>query len=187
MGSTPGRTAAGARCHLHQEPVPAGENLCATARRCPGPNSCTSSAPAWSWAPTCRSRRQSGTSCHTLRLRCTSALMAEIQLELGRFHPACVPAPLPLGAGSTALGDPWRAGPAALVVLLGAGLLIEAPASLQAERLHWLAAHQLPGADPSGTSVQTKAMVRDAAEAERKRLRLRKRIGPSALNSSKHQ
>jgi predicted kinase len=150
----------------------------------------------------------------TLKLRCTAAVMAEIQQELGRFHPACVRLAPPLP------GDPWwpstspwcclraelgASHPYPLELDLppwvitgakdlrrwlfawGAGLRIEAPALVEAERQRWLAAHQLPGTDPSGTSVQIKTMGRDTAEAERKQQRICKRIGPQRLNSSRYQ
>jgi hypothetical protein len=66
-------------------------------------------------------------------------------------------------------------------------LQIESPASLQAERLRWLQAHQPPGAEQSCRQVQVRAMERDPADAEEKRQRIRKRIGHQSLNGSKQQ
>jgi hypothetical protein len=69
----------------------------------------------------------------------------------------------------------------------GAGLLIEAPASLQAERLHWLQAHQPFFSDKSCTIAQARAIVRDPAVTEQKRLRIRKLMTPPKLERSKSQ
>ena len=150
----------------------------------------------------------------TLRLRCTAAVMAEIQAELGRFHPACVrlAAPLPgdlwwpacsqwcclqadLGASHPYPLEldlpPWVISGAKdlqrWLFSWGAGLYIEAPAALQAERLRWLAAHQPLSTDKSCAQVHVNAMERELAEPERKRQRIRKRIKAEILNSSKHQ
>jgi hypothetical protein len=156
--------------------------------------------------------------CHTmldtLRLRCTAAVMAELQEDLGRFHPRCVRLAHPLP------GDPWlpaasqwcclqadlgSSHPYPLELDLppwvisgsqelqrwffswGAGLQIESPLSLQVERQRWLQAHQLLGGDKSCTVMQTRAAARIPAVTERKQMRIRKRIAPRMLDRSKSQ
>lgn len=151
---------------------------------------------------------------HTVKLRCTAAVMAEIQQELGRFHPGCVRLAPPLP------GDPWwpstspscclRAELAAShpypleldlppwvitgaqdlrrwLFSWGAGLSIEAPAALQGERLRWLAAQQPAKAEQFCAQVQFSALVRDPPAKQSKRQRIRKRIGPPASNRGRSQ
>jgi hypothetical protein len=149
---------------------------------------------------------------HTVKLRCTAAVMAEIQQELGRFHPGCVRLAPPLP------GDPWWPSTSAWCCLRaelgashpypleldlppwvitgaqelrrwlfswGAGLSIEAPAALQAERLRWLQTQIAHRAEQCGAVAQTNRLARKPMGEERKRLRIRKRLGPAIRDASK--
>jgi predicted kinase len=151
---------------------------------------------------------------HTVKLRCTAAVMAEILQELGRFHPGCVRLAPPLP------GDPWWPSTSAWCCLRaelgashpypleldlppwvitgaqelrrwlfswGAGLQIESPAALQAERLRWLAAQQPAQTEQFCAQVQLSAMARDPGARQSKRQRIRKRIGPPVANRSRLQ
>ena len=151
---------------------------------------------------------------HTVKLRCTAAVMAEIQQELGRFHPGCVRLAPPLP------GDPWWPSTSAWCCLRaelgashpyplkldlppwvisnaqdlrrwllswGAGLQIEGPAGLQGERLRWLAAQQPANPAQYCAQVQLSAMAADPAARQSKRQRIRKRIGPPVPNHCRQQ
>jgi len=67
----------------------------------------------------------------------------------------------------------------------GAGLSIEAPAALQAERLRWLQAQVAHSADQCDAVAQTNRLARKPVSEERKRLRIRKRLGPAIRDASK--
>jgi predicted kinase len=146
---------------------------------------------------------------HTVKLRCTAAVMAELQQELGRFHPGCVRLAPPLP------GDPWWPSSSAWCCLRaelgashpypleldlppwvitgakdlqrwlfawGAGLQIEGPAGLQGERLRWLAAQQPANPEQYCAQVQRNALAADPVARQSKRQRIRKRIGPPVPN-----
>jgi hypothetical protein len=69
----------------------------------------------------------------------------------------------------------------------GAGLQIESPAALQAERLRWLAAQQPAQTEQFCAQVQRSALAADPSARQSKRQRIRKRIGPPVANRSRLQ